>query len=116
VNARYFASRVETKISWSRDHQLRTRRRLRSIKLGSYTARDKLIRVHPALDAAFVPRFFVEYIVYHEMLHHVLPPRRSGKRRSLHGPEFQAREKDFEQFEAALQWERENLERLLSRR
>jgi len=116
VNARYFASRVEAKISWSRDQQLRSRRHPRSIKLGSYTSRDKLIRVHPALDAAFVPRFFVEYIVYHEMLHHVLPPRRSEKRRSLHGPEFQAREKIFEQFEAALQWEQENLERLLSRR
>jgi hypothetical protein len=117
VNAHYFASRVEAKISWSRDQQLRARRhRPRSIKLGSYTARDKLIRVHPALDAEFVPRFFVEYIVYHEMLHHVLPPRRSGKRRSLHGPEFQARERDFEQFDLALLWERENLDRLLSRR
>jgi hypothetical protein len=116
VNAQYFANRVEAKITWSRDAQLRSRRSPRSIKLGSYTARDKLIRVHPALDAAFVPRFFVEYIVYHEMLHYVLPPRRSGKRRSLHGPEFQARERDFEQFEAALQWERENLARLLTRR
>ena len=114
VNTRYFGGRVEAKITWSRDAQLR-RRHARSIKLGSYTARDKLIRVHPALDAEFVPRFFVEYIVYHEMLHHVLPPRRSGKRRSLHGPEFQARERDFEQFEAALRWERENLIRLLSR-
>jgi predicted metal-dependent hydrolase len=116
VNARYFASRVEAKISWSRDRQLRSRRRRpRSIKLGSYTARDKLIRVHPALDAEFVPRFFVEYIVYHEMLHHVMPPRRSGKRRSLHGPEFQVREQAFEQFEAALEWERLNLTRLLNR-
>src|SRR4051812_11716092 len=50
VNARYFESQVEAKISWSRDQQLTTRRkRPRSIKLGSYTARDKLIRVHPAL-------------------------------------------------------------------
>ncbi len=115
VNTRYFGDQVEAKITWSRDQQLRSPR-ARSIKLGSYTARDKLIRVHPALDADFVPRFFVEYIVYHEMLHHVLPPRRSGKRRSLHGPEFQARERDFVDYEAALHWERENLERLLSRR
>jgi predicted SprT family Zn-dependent metalloprotease len=116
VNAHYFANRVEAKISWSRDAQLRSHRQLRSIKLGSYTARDKLIRVHPALDAEFVPRFFVEYIVYHEMLHYVLPPRRTGKRRSLHGPEFQARERVFELFDEALCWERDNLERLLSRR
>ena len=116
VNAEYFDNRVEAKISWSREMPLR-RRRARSIKLGSYTSRDKLIRVHPALDAEFVPRFFVEYIVYHEMLHHVLPPLRNDKkRRSLHGPEFQARERDFAHYEAALQWERDNLDRLLSRR
>jgi hypothetical protein len=115
VNAEYFENRVAAKISWSRDMPLR-RRRARSIKLGSYTARDKLIRVHPALDADYVPRYFVEYIVYHEMLHHVMPPLRSGKRRSLHGPEFQARERDFVHYEAALQWERDNLDRLLSRR
>ncbi|HKU41819.1 MAG TPA: hypothetical protein VJR89_26865, partial [Polyangiales bacterium] len=114
VNAEYFASGVEAKISWSRDVPLR-RRRARSIKLGSYTARDKLIRVHPALDADFVPRFFVEYIVYHEMLHQVLPPRRSGKRRSLHGAEFLERERAFAHYDAALAWERDNLNRLLSR-
>ena len=114
INARYFSDAVEAHITWSRDGKAR-RRSARSIKLGSYTARDKLIRVHPALDAEFVPRFFVEYIVYHEMLHQVMPPQRSGKRRSLHGPEFQARERDFEHFEAALRWEHENLERLLSR-
>lgn len=116
VNAQYFGARVEANITWSRDAQPARGRRARSIKLGSYTARDKLIRVHPALDAAFVPRFFVEYIVYHEMLHHVMPPSRAGKRRSLHGPDFQARERNFEQFEAALRWEQENLDRLLSRR
>lgn len=115
VNAHYFDARVEAKITWSRD-AVTKRRHAQSIKLGSYTARDKLIRVHPALDAAFVPRYFVEYIVYHEMLHHVMPPARTGKRRSLHGPDFQARERIFEHYQAALRWERENLERLLSRR
>lgn len=117
VNGRYFDGKVDAKITWSRGAQLKSRRRRnRSIKLGSYTARDRLIRVHPALDAEYVPRFFVEYIVYHEMLHHVVPPKRSGKRRSLHGPEFMARERDFAEIDAALAWERENLDRLLRAR
>jgi hypothetical protein len=114
VNARYFGSAVEAQITWSRDGKAR-RESARSIKLGSYTARDKLIRVHPALDAEFVPRFFVEYIVYHEMLHHVLPARRAGRRRCLHGADFVAREREFERFEEALEWERKNLDRLLCR-
>lgn len=113
VNAQYFANRVEAKITWSRDAQLRARRRARSIKLGSYTARDKLIRVHPALDADFVPRLFVEYIVYHEMLHHVIPGSRGLGRVNLHPPEFKDREKEFRHFERALAWEKRHVPRLL---
>ena len=68
-------------------------------------ARDTLIRVHPVLDAAWVPRFFVEYIVYHELLHHVLGmPVRNG-RRDLHGPEFRARERLFARYDEAIAWE-----------
>jgi hypothetical protein len=113
VNQRYFDNTVDAHITWGRDAQVRRVRR--SIKLGSYTARERLIRVHPALDAAFVPRFFVEYIVYHEMLHHVLPAKVTRGRRDLHGPIFQAREREFAEYAQALHWERENLERLLRR-
>lgn len=114
VNAQYFSGAVEAHISWSREGKTR-RRSARSIKLGSYTARDKLIRIHPALDAVFVPRFFIEYIVYHEMLHHVLPARRAGRRRCLHGADFVERERNFARFDEALEWERHNLDRLLCR-
>lgn len=103
-------------ITWGRSNGQRARAARRSIKLGSYTSRDRLIRVHPALDAAFVPRYFVEYIVYHEMLHHMLPPSMQNGRRDLHGTLFQAREKKFEHYQAALAWERDNLSRLLNKR
>ena len=117
INLRYFEGQADVHITWGRSHTgQKTRAARRSIKLGSYTARERLIRVHPALDAAFVPRFFVEYIVYHEMLHHVLPPTVHNGRRDLHGPEFQRRERKFEQYQAALAWERENLDRLLRKR
>lgn len=116
VNRQYFADRVEAHITWGRDPAKRKQRSRRSIKLGSYTSRDRLIRVHPALDASFVPRFFVEYIVYHEMLHHVLPPKLQSGRRELHGPAFKAREREFRHYDAALRWEREHLDRLLRQR
>lgn len=116
VNARYFANSVEAQITWGRDATQPSRAARRSIKLGSYTSRDRLIRVHPALDAAFVPRFFVEYIVYHEMLHHVVPPTVQRGRRDLHGASFKAREREFLDYHAALVWERDNLDRLLRNR
>jgi hypothetical protein len=113
INARYFGGKAEVSITWARDQSGRPSALRRSIKLGSYTSRDRLIRVHPALDAAFVPRYFVEYIVFHELLHHILPPKARGTRRELHGPAFLAREREFEHYEAALRWERENLKKLL---
>ena len=85
----------------------------RSIKLGSYCSRERLIRVHPVLDAGFVPRFFVEYIVYHELLHHMLPPIVRGGRRQLHDRRFKEHERAFPGYARALAWEREHLDRLL---
>jgi hypothetical protein len=114
INQRYFGDLVDARITWGRDAP--TRRTRRSIKLGSYTARERLIRVHPALDAEFVPRFFIEYIVYHEMLHQVLPPKLQRGRRDLHGPAFKAREREFADYALALRWESDNLDRLLRRR
>ena len=115
VNASYFDGSVQAHIDWARMSRGHGRRRRRhSIKLGSYRGHGALIRVHPILDAAWVPPFFVEYIVYHEMLHHVIPmPVHNGKRR-LHGPEFKSRERLFPRYAEALAWERANLDRLLS--
>lgn len=116
VNERYFEGKLQVNISWSREAAGRPSKGRRSIKLGSYTPRDRLIRVHPALDAASVPRYFVEYIVYHEMLHHVLPPKARNGRRELHGRTFLAREREFRDYDAALRWERKNLKKLLQKR
>jgi predicted metal-dependent hydrolase len=112
LNAQYFADEVDAAITWGRRGSGRRRRR-NSIKLGSYCAEEQLIRIHPALDQVWVPRYFVEYIVYHEMLHHVIPmPERNG-RRQLHTPEFRAREREFLHYERAIAWERQHVHRLL---
>lgn len=115
LNQHYFGGEVQARIRWARmSRGLGRRRRRHSIKLGSYCGRDLLIRVHPVLDAAWVPSFFVEYIVYHEMLHHVIPMPVENGRRRLHGPDFRARERQFHAYDAAIAWERANIERLLS--
>jgi hypothetical protein len=114
VGTHYFQVAPDVRIGWARMGRPLVRRKRRSIKLGSYRGRDTLIRVHPVLDAAWVPRFFVEYIVYHELLHHVLGmPVRNG-RRNLHGPEFRARERCFARYDEAIAWEQRHLDRLLS--
>jgi hypothetical protein len=115
INVRYFATTVQACIGWARmGRGLGRRRKRRSIKLGSYLGRARSIRIHPVLDASWVPRFFVEYIVYHEMLHDVLGMPVMNGRRRLHGPDFRARERMFDRYAEAIAWERANLERLLS--
>ncbi len=119
VNARYFGGSVNALVTWGKKAAPRARdaadRRPKrtTIKLGSYNAVDRLIRIHPALDRAWVPRYFVAYIVYHEMLHHLVPSSRGPGRRLIHPPEFVARERQFRNFERALTWERKHLSRLL---
>jgi len=112
VNERYFGGSVHALITWGKKSTTKAPRR-KTIKLGSYSAFDRLIRVHPALDRTWVPRYFVAYIVYHEMLHHVIPGSRGLGRVNLHPPEFKEREKQFRYYERALEWERRHVGRLL---
>jgi hypothetical protein len=114
LNHRYFENIIDARITWGqRALPGAKRRRRNSIKMGSYSVEDRLIRIHPSLDRIFVPRMFVEWIVYHEMLHqkHDIPL--VGGRRQFHTPDFLAEEATFEHFERARRWERENLDKLL---
>ena len=112
LNRRYFEGKLQAQITWGpaafRPHQ-------RSIKMGSFSVEDRIIRVHPALDRAEVPPFFVDWIVFHEMLHGRHEIRRSGSRRCFHPPEFLAHEREFADYELASAWEKENVDRLFGR-
>ncbi len=114
LNQRFFDSGVEVEITWGRNAPRRRRRRQGfSIRLGSYHADESLVRVHRALDRGDVPRFVVESVVYHEMLHAAIPPVKGpGGRRRIHPPEFRRRERQFPSHEAAEDWLAENLARL----
>jgi hypothetical protein len=111
LNARFFHDKCEVAITWG---HAGTRRYRRSIQLGSYSSHERLIRVHPSLDQAFVPRAYVAWVVFHEMLHEVLGVERGRVRRKLHPPEFSALEESYPGYAECKQWEQENLHRLLS--
>lgn len=115
MNDRYFNNAITAGITWGK---MPTLRRCRSIRFGSYDARANVIRIHPLLDQAFVPSFFVEYIVYHEMLHaHLGIKEFPSGRRSIHGVAFQQQERQYPDYARALEWMKtpENLNRLLRR-
>ena len=113
LNATEFGGGVATPITWGRNV---TRNRRRSIRLGSYSPEDDIIRIHPNLDQAFVPEFFVKYIVFHEMLHANLGVElaENGRRR-VHTPEFNRRERAYRDYDRAMEWHNApgNLDRLM---
>lgn len=112
LNDRHFDGALNLVITWGKRPVTHGRER-KTIKLGSYSAVDRLIRVHPALDRAWVPRYFVESIVFHEMLHHVVPGSRGLGRVNMHPPEFKEREREFRHHERSLAWEKRHIGRLL---
>jgi hypothetical protein len=128
LNQRYFNGGCHALITWGRRTTRKNREARKAIKLGSYSSLERIIRIHPVLDRPWVPRYFVAYVVYHEMLHHMIPSARGNARqassniasakgqiarRVLHPPEFLERERSFRNFDRALDWERRHITRLL---
>lgn len=84
--------------------------KFRSITFGTYDYHTHQIRINPILDDVQVPLYFLEYIVYHEMLHAVCPSQMDCKgRRSIHPREFREKERQFPLFEEAKSWEKKSL-------
>jgi len=101
INQEYFAGLINCKITWGKKVR---RRNYRSIIFGNYSAGERLIRIHPALDQEFIPAYFIEYIVYHEMLHAQV----ERTKRKVHTKEFKKREKNFKLYKEAVAWEKSN--------
>ena len=112
INARYFRNRLRSyAIAWG---QRRRERPKSYIVFGSIQEEDRVIRIHPLLDRQFVPQWYVEYVVFHEMLHAFVPDRQdSAGRRIVHHEGFLEKERRFRHYRRSIEWEKENLGRFL---
>ncbi len=110
LNARYFRSRLRGyRVVWGRR---RSRLPKEYFVFGTIQEEDRLIRINPRLDQPFVPLWFLQYVLYHEMLHSVVPDEigLDGRRR-VHTEEFYRREREYPSYKRARRWEDENLAR-----
>ena len=97
LNQRFFHGLMaRPQMTWSRDHARNS--------LGHYDPAHNAIVVSRIFDHPRVPRFAVEYIVYHEMLHLRHPVKLRGSRRCVHSADFQAEEKLFPQLDEVKQF------------
>jgi hypothetical protein len=107
INEQYFRGAVpKPTLTWSSQKTFRI--------LGHHDRVHDHITISRSLDSHKVPRFVVEYVVFHEMLHIVHPTRVKNGRRYHHTAEFRRDERNFPQFDAADKWIENNI-RMLKR-
>jgi len=94
LNARFFNGLMgRPQMTWSTGHARQS--------LGHYDPAHNTIVISRIFDDPRVPRFAVEYLVYHEMLHLRHPVKLRGTRRCVHSAAFQQEERLFPQLEDA---------------
>jgi hypothetical protein len=94
LNQKFFHGLLgRPEMTWSREHARNS--------LGHYDPAHNTIVVSRIFDRPQVPRYAVEYLVYHEMLHLRHPVKLRGTRRCVHPAAFQAEEKLFPELEKA---------------
>lgn len=89
----FFGLMARPQLTWSSNDS----RRL----LGHYDPAHNAIVISKIFDNPKVPRYAIEYLLYHEMLHLKHPVKVKGGRRCVHSREFQEEEKRFPELEPA---------------
>jgi len=107
VKAQYFSDKFDASIGWG---ERRSQGKFRSITFGTYDRHCHQIKLNPILDHKEVPLFFIEFIVYHEMLHAVCEPFTDSRGKTwVHTKEFKAEEKKHPHFQLSKEWEKKSL-------
>lgn len=107
INARYFDSKLNLNITWFGKKGQKNRSR---VTFGLYHESLKLIKINRMMDSTQFPDYIIDFVVYHEMLHHVCPSYYDDKGiHRVHSKEFREKERDFEHFEEAHDWIDHNL-------
>lgn len=98
LNQEYFDGRIEVPVSWSLNW-MRT-------MLGYFDPDYCAVIINRRLDSRFVPLYVTTYILYHELLHveQDRSPVEPGKRRRVHDAEFLRRERQFKNYNRAIDW------------
>lgn len=95
LNERFFGGLLgRPDLTWSETFAKRS--------LGHYDAAHNTIVVSRVFDRPSSPRYAIEYLLYHEMLHLKHPVRMRGLRRCVHSAAFKADERQFPQLTEAL--------------
>ncbi len=112
INKAYFAGRIESYVRWG---QNRSKISYQTTRLDRNGNLFNLITISGIYDSPVVPEYVVYGVMYHEMLHIAIPPRIVNGRRVVHGKEFKEAERKYPFFDLWIEWEQENMGKLLAK-
>ncbi len=105
LNSKYFGNSIpEPALTWSAKKTYRI--------LGHHDATHDHIAISRSLDTRDTPRYVVEYVVFHEMLHIHHPTKHVNGRRYNHTAAFKRDERKFTYYDQAESWIERNVLRL----
>ena len=105
INEQYFRGAIPKPVlTWSARKTFRI--------LGHHDATHDHVAISRSLDSADVPRYVVEYVVFHEMLHIAHPTKHLNGRRYNHTAAFRRDERKFAHYVKAENWIERTVRRL----
>lgn len=105
LNVKFFAPLLPKPVmTWSTQKTYRI--------LGHHDSTHDTIVISRSLDESDVPRYVVEYVMFHEMLHIAHPTVHHNGRRYNHTPAFRKDERRFPQFDLAEKWIARNVRKM----
>jgi len=97
INKTYFENNLAVKyLGWSKNKSY--------TRLGYYDQERNLLVISKIFDSRKVPQNVVEFLLYHEMLHIMLPSQKINGRRKIHTNEFRELEQRFPDFKQIEKW------------
>lgn len=97
VNSVYFEGGLERPdLAWVRESP--------KSRVGFYHSPLRILAVNRILDTDRIPRFVLEFVVYHELLHGTVDCIDGLSRRTFHTKEFRRRESEFSNHDEAEEW------------
>lgn len=106
INQNYFDGQIDLHITWY--GKVKSKRRSQ-VTFGLYQQSLQLVKIHRMMDSSLFPEYFVRFVIYHEMLHHICPAYYDQNgRHHIHTPEFKRREREFREYDEAQNWMKNN--------
>lgn len=110
VNREYFENSLHSYLRWGSPNSKISYQTNRLAPDGKVV---NLITIAGIYNHPQIPRFAIESIMFHEMLHIKIPPQRKGTKNSIHSREFKNAERKFKYYKEWITWEKQFLVPLL---